>query len=314
MRYYRIEISDADGAAFATYTSFVNGATDPGALQVELDIVAATYATPVGNSFVRIWGVPITVISQSRDFNGKRIKVYGGMQKGLPLANPAQAGLLVQGDIIQAFGNWIGTDMSLDLIMVPSAGSPSDPRNIVLNWQKGKALSEAIKTTLQTAFPGRTVTVNISSDLVQDRDEAGYWASLSQFAPWLKQKTIGLKGGDYTGADIFITETEVRVYDETSQSAPLEVAFNDLIGQPTWIEPAVIQVSCVMRADISVGDYIKLPKAQVTTTPQSLSQYRDASVFQGTFQVRQVRHVGAFRTPDATAWLTVIDAYPAVAA
>lgn len=308
MRYYRIEIANEDGSPYATYTSFVNGATDPGALHVEIDITDAVYATPVGGSFVRIWGVPIKVVSQSRDFNEKRIRVYAGMQRGLPLANPAQAGLLVEGRIIQAFGNWVGVNMTLDLILRPDTGSDVDKKNIVLNWAAGTQLGDALRSTLATAFPGRTINVQVSSGIVQPRQETGYWSSLEQFAIWLKAKTIGAIGLNYPGVDITVTENGVRAYDATSPATTRDIDFLDLIGQPTWINPATVQVICVMRADVNVGDYVRLPKTAPVTTPQSQSQYRNSSVFQSSFLVQQVRHVGAYRTPDAASWVTVIDA------
>jgi hypothetical protein len=308
VRYYRIEIDNDDGSPFAVYTSFVNGATDPGALHVEIDITTATYATPVGASFVRVWGVPITVISQSADLNGKRIKVFAGMQRGLPLANPAQAGLLTAGRIIQAFGNWVGVNMTLDLILTPDTGSTANQKNIVLNWAAGTPLNEALRSTLATAFPDRTIDVQVSSGIVQPRQETGFWSSLDQFALWLKAKTIGATGLDYPGVDIMVTENAVRAYDATSPTVTRDIDFLDLIGQPTWIDFATVQLIVVMRADVSVGEYVRLPRAAVITTPQSQSQYRNSAVFQGAFQVRQVRHVGAYRTPDAAAWVTIIDA------
>jgi hypothetical protein len=51
-----------------------------------------------------------------------------------------------------------------------------------------------------------------------------------------------------------------------------------------------------------------LPKAQVTTTAQSYPAYRNNLVFQGSFLVTRVRHVGNFRDPDAASWVTTIDA------
>jgi hypothetical protein len=306
-----VEVTNEDGSEYATFTSYLNGVTDMGALHVEIDIFAAIYATPVGSSYVRIWGVPLTLIAQGKDFNGKRIKVYGGMQKGLPLANPRQAGLLATGIVNQGFGNWSGTNQSLDLVMRAADGTAAEPKNIVLDWRKNTQISAALQSTLSYAFPGRALAINISASLVQGRDETGYWETLPQFATWLKAKTRAMKGGDYAGVDIAAVGDSIRAYDATSSANPLEVQFNDMIGQPTWIDPATVQVTCVMRADVGVGDYIHLPRAQVTTTPQSLSQFRDASVFQGAFLVKQVRHVGAYRQPDAAAWVTVIDANPA---
>ena len=82
-----------------------------------------------------------------------------------------------------------------------------------------------------------------------------------------------------------------------------------MIGQVTWIDYQTVQLNCVMRADLHVGDYIKMPPGQVTTTAQSYSQFRQGSVFQGTFQISRIRHVGNFRQPMGEAWITTIDAY-----
>jgi hypothetical protein len=315
VRYYTIIISDAvSGAEIRRYTSFVNGKTITGALNIELDVPVVPFATPMGAAIVRVWGIALQEISQASDLNGKAIAVYAGMQKGLPLANPKQAGLIVQGFIFQAFGNWVLTDMTLDLIIQPSIGSAAAPKNIVLDWRAGTPLATAIAQTLSTAFPGYKQNISINPNLVLAHDEPGYYQSLIQFAQYVKQVSQNIIKGGYTGVDIVLTETSFSVYDGTTQKSPTLIAFNDLIGQPTWIESPVIQVRCVMRADLAVGDYVKLPPTLATNTPQSFSQFRSKSVFQGVFQIIQMRHVGNFRQPDAASWVTNIDAYPTLAA
>jgi hypothetical protein len=311
VRYYSIEISDADsGAAVATYTSFPNGQTDPNALNVEFDLPVAANAQPTGdaNTFVRIWGIPLTDIAQSRDLNGKSIKVYGGMQKGLPLANPAQAGLLVQGVINQAFGNWIGTDMTLDLQIYPGTGTQEKPKNLVMNWQKGQQLSASLQSTLQTAFPGYTINMNISDKVVATMDDPRHWDTVPQMALDLYNTSKKIIGGDkYSGVEIFVQDKTIAVYDNTHQPSPIQIDFTDLIGQVTWLDFATLQVSCVMRAKPGVGDIIKLPPGQVTINAASLSQFRQGSVFQGTFMINAVRHVGNFRQAASQSWMTTYE-------
>src|ERR1700722_18339267 len=122
MRYYRIEI---DGGNLV-FTSFDGTNSLPGALLVDLDIPVAALGNPTeAGAFVKIWGIPLATIGQAKNLNGKSIKVFGGFQKGLPLANPSQSGLLVQGYIWQCFGNWIGVDMSLDLYVVAGPTPPT---------------------------------------------------------------------------------------------------------------------------------------------------------------------------------------------
>lgn len=312
MRYYKIEI---DG--FPAFTSYANGRTNPGALQIEMDIPVAAFSSPHGLAFVKIWGVPLETISQTRDFNFKKIKVYGGFQKGLPLANPTQAGLLVQGYISQAFGNWIGKEMSLDIYISPGdgpqAGATRDtPKNLVLNWRKGSSLSEAIKSTLTTAYPGFTTKINIDSKLVLQNDEPGIFENLVQFSQYIQETSRNIIGKNYPGVSITLVDRVFNVFDGSQPGSQAKtVDFKDLIGQPTWIESPSIQFKCAMRSDFQVGDRVIMPKTVVTNSAQAQSSLINQKVsFTGEFEISVMRHVGNFRQPDASAWVTVYNAFP----
>lgn len=327
MRYYSIEI---DGGP--TYTSLLNGVTNPNALQVEFDIPVAPFASPASTgAFVKIWGIPLSDISQAKNLRFKNIKIFGGFQKGLPLANPAQAGLLVQGYIFQPFGNWIWTDQSLDLIVAPGAAPPNTamphvPPNLVLNWPQGQPMSTAIQNALSIAYPGFTSQININPNLILQQQEAAYFNSIDEFARYVKatSKSI-IKTTTYPGVDIVQKGTVFNVYDNTppaasaastagrvaSASPQKSVLFQELIGQPTWIEAPFIQFKTAMRADFSVGDQVTLPKTFVNNSAQAQSSLINQQVaFQGKFQIASIRHVGNFRQPTADAWVTVFDAFP----
>ena len=103
---------------------------DPNALNVELDLAVTFHNAPEnGNScFVRVWGIPLQTILTANQFNNMPILVYAGMQQGLPLANPSQQGLLIQGTVFPCLGNWRLTDMTLDFyIKVGADGAPNVP-------------------------------------------------------------------------------------------------------------------------------------------------------------------------------------------
>lgn len=322
MRYYSIRITNPAtgrvvvpnslarlGYTDTTYTSFLNGRSLPGALNIEMDVVVVPFGTPAGGSFIRIQGVSLQEIGQSSDLNGFQIAVYGGMQKGLPLANPLQAGLLLQGNIFQAFGNYIGTDMSLDLIISADDGTIEKPKNIVHFWLKGTPLKDAIEATLTTAFPGYTADIEISPNLVYTEDSVGYYQTVEQYAAYIEDVSKAIIGGTYDGVKVSLTEKTFFVYDGSLASVPRQIEFKDLIGQPTWIGPGMMQFKCAMRADIVLGDTVKLPQGLVTTNASAQASQIDLkSSFQGSFLVNQVRHAGNFRQPDAESWVTVIDA------
>ena len=314
MRYYDIVITDPDngGAVVKRYTSFLNGQTLPSALDIEVDVFSFVYASPGGGSFVRVWGIPLSDISISQNLVGMDITVSAGMQKGLPLATPAQAGVILQGRVYQMLGNWIGTDMTLDIFATPHTGTVDVPANIVFSCPKGTPLASAVFSTLRVAFPGFTTSVTINENLTVPYDLNAYYRTLTEFAQWLKQKSIDILGGTYPGVDITVIQNRIAVYDNTAAPPTKTVSFNDLIGQPTWIAPLTIQFKTVMRADISVSNLVTLPATLATATPQSLvgTQQRNKLSFSGQYLIQLVRHVGSFRQPTADAWVSIFEATP----
>jgi hypothetical protein len=331
MRFYRIVITPqapasgttgASGAALGgltgplIFTSQANGKNDPGALDIEFDIPVTSYALPMGGAGLKIWGIPLQTISQATNLNNANIEVYAGMAPGLPLATALAptAGLIAQGSVLPAFGNWIGNEMSLDLILWPPLGTPKNPKNIVINWQKGMKLSDAIASMLGTAFPGFTSNINISPNLVLSQDSPAFYESMEQFARWVRQASQSIMGSkDYQGVKIAVKGKTINVFDGTGGAAggttsAKQIKFQDLIGQPTWLGLNTIQFKCPIRADIGVGDMIKLPPTQTISTEASSRVPRSNSVFQGGFEIQRIRYVGHFRQKDAYSWNSTFDA------
>jgi hypothetical protein len=163
---------------------------------------------------------------------------------------------------------------------------------------------------LSTAFPGFAISIDINPALVAREDQSGFYASLSQFGSYIYDMSRILIGGNYPGVDIVMANDRIVVSDNTAPPAPRQLDFQDLIGQPTWIDPLSVQFKCPMRADLSVLDYIKFPPALVTSSAGAIAPSIDAkTIFQGTFRIRAMRHVGNFRQPDAASWVTIFNAF-----
>lgn len=319
-RYYAIALTDPKtgapiiskalsglGNTGATYTSFVGGKSLPGALNVEMDIFVSPFNLPSGLQTVTIWGIPLAEISQANDLNGKAISVYGGMQAGLPLANQNQSGLLATGYVYQAYGNWIGTEQTLNLVIAPLQVSTST--NLVLNWKRGTALASAINATLKAAYPSLKTSIAITPNLVVSNDVQAPFNDIFSFAQFIKARSAEIVGGNYPGVDIRLTQGTFYVYDGTSTTTPKVLAFSDLIGQPTWINPSTVNAKFVMRADLLPGDFVTFPKTPVVANPGTISPLADPKLtFQGIFRISYVRHVGNYRQADASSWVTIIDA------
>lgn len=241
MRYYRIEITDpANPGPTQVYTSWVNGKNDPGALNVQFNITTNTYEFLTNAAVVQIQGISIKSISQASNLNNKNIKISAGFQKGLPLANPEQNGVLVNGYISQAFGNWLGNDMTLDLILKPGSspttpaptqpataqsssivseplppplGSMKQPINGSFSWPAGIPLSVAIKEFLKNAFPKYPEPqIEINPNLILAYSMHSVYDTLPAFAEWVNnfsKKIISIyhKGpGPYLGVKIALLQ------------------------------------------------------------------------------------------------------------
>jgi hypothetical protein len=285
-------------------------------------------ATSQGFSTVTIFGVSIQEIMQANDLKGKNISISGGMQKGLPLANPAQAGVLVTGVINQAFGNWEGTNMSLDLVVAPGPammssnntggpGSLKAPKNLTLNWPGGQPLGPALQSCLQTGFPGYTVNVNVSPNLVRPSGDniGGIFPTIGNLCESVRgMSTSIVKTTGYAGVSMVMNGSTIEVFDGTAQQNgnPIQIAFTDLIGNPTWIQSPNISVKVVMRAQgLKVGAKFMLPPTVVNNTADANSNLiNQRATFQGGFSIVSLRHVGRYRNPAGDGWVTVIEGAP----
>lgn len=327
MRYYSVKLTNPDTGALivprslaglntgSSYTSTSNGLSSGtpllGAMNINIDIPVAPYAEPAGQGWVQLEGPALAEISQANNLNGAGIEVYGGFTAGLPLENPKQAGLLVKGTVFPAFGNWIDVEQTLDLIIVPPLGSDSNPVNITGTWQKGTQLAGVLAIVLTNAFPGLAdPVINISPNLVATEDQPWAYNNLQQFAEYLKETTAALiNSPNYRGVDISLKGNQIVVSDGTVSTTPKPILFQELIGQPTWLDPSTLQFKCPMRADLSIADFITMPPALVTSSAGAVSPLVNANAtFKGTFELINVRHVGDFRSDQADAWVTVFDA------
>lgn len=306
--------SSLKGIGDTAITSLLpNGQVNPAALNIEFDFPIANFADPAGNAILQISGLSVNDLTQAFELNGANIAVYGGMSQGLPLANPAQQGLILKGVVLNPFGNWIGTDQSVSMTFYAGSGTPSAPLNYVLDWHAGQTLADALRTTLATALPKATININISPRLVQNHDEPGYHGTLEALTStvYLISKSV-ISDPSYAGVNIAFDGSTVNVSDQTVPTTPKAISYTDLIGQPTFIAPLVIQIKTVLRGDIHIGDTVTLPRTAVTNTFAAMSSFAKNNVtLSGDFWVRDVHHYGNFRQPDNSAWATVFEMTPA---
>lgn len=313
MRYYEIAItSPAPDSKVTTYSSLnTDGSNDGGALRVVLDIPFFNASTPAGLAYIKIFGVSYKDIQQANLLRNSTIVIKGGMTLGLPLANPQQRGIILSGSIYQAFGNWQGNEISLDIIASPRFGSPTDPINLSYNWEAGTTLENAVRKTLQIAY-GSDVGISggFLNSLVTFSAVPYTYQDLQQFSMWVTKVSKDInKDPNYIGAQITQTPQGFYLYDASVKINPTELKFTDFIGNATWTGFNVINFKLVLRGDLAVGDYITMPpRSNIVNVVNSFTQFRDNISFQNQFIISRIRHIGDSRQSSADSWCSVIDA------
>src|SRR6185437_8878458 len=212
-------------------------------------------------------GVGLKALGQASNLAGFNFVMRAGMSPGLPLANPAQAGIIIQGKVFQAWGNWQGTNQTLDIIVNPGAPQNFLGTPVSFHWPAGTSLDDAIAAAIAASFPGVKYQIFINANLRLASDESGYYDNLAPFAGYLKGITLKLGSqyiANYPGVDVAWNGDTINVYDGTNvrkgpSSINVGLKFQDLVGQPTWIKPTVVNFSTVLRADIRVGNHVTFP-------------------------------------------------------
>jgi hypothetical protein len=291
-------------------------------LRVDLDIYQNAYHQYASNGYVRVFGINLKDLGQIGNYNpvissdGRKVQLCGiaiqvGMSKGLPYANPKQRGIILQGAIIQAFANWQGTEVTLDLVIVPGYVDPNALSNIPFVMKKGQELTEAVKTALGIAYPATPINGSFTNGLVYTEDTQAQNFDLLTLSSTVNQisKTIK-KDPTYTGAVITVNSEGFFLTDSAiTPTATRQIAFTDVIGNLTWLGINTIQAKVVMRGDLNIGDYISFQSGiPVLNVVNNNSQYRNRISFTGVFFITKLHHVGSSRQADGNSWVTIIEA------
>lgn len=332
MRYYDLAIFPAGAATTGTplfhstsYPNGITGAPDPGALNVIFDAMVATEGTDAsafwgsstGGSTVTIEGLPVTLLTQAYSLAGAQLVLKGGMGPGLPLVNPKQSGILLSGTINQPFGNWQGTELSLDLIVT---GGPVATGNYSFNWPAGTYLGTAIQNVLTQNFPRVKIVVNLNPNAITTTPQAAHYGTLREFAGFVRSHTEGQIISDtYPGITIHWNKGVLWVFDGAAPPDNTQLVFTDLVGQPTWIASNQCVVPLIMRGDLQTGQTItfppgiqSLPGIATTTSASTYGMAKTQSSFQGKWVIVAMRHTGNLRSPNAaTDWTTTLIVSPA---
>jgi hypothetical protein len=212
----------------------------------------------------------------------------------------------------QSFGNATSTFGGIVNSFFGGGGGLISPLNFIHNLMPNMPLSGAIQETISKVFPNAKTDIRISDALKLAYQDAGMYQNLEQYAQFIKQLSQSILGSTgYKGVMTVPYANTLRVFDGTKQPyAYNQITAEDLIGQPTWVGVAKVNIISVMRSDIVPGNMITLPSNILMAVSQGANvagnTQRTNLSFTGQLSVESVHHVGDFRNPDGAQWVTVI--------
>lgn len=331
MRYYRLEITRPDGSLPTDEHNNplihpLDTSVAPGSgLHIEFDALVTGQDTANGGTVLTIYGLPISTISQAVNLRGCIVRLRAGFTSGLPLANPNQAGWIIHGEVLNAYGNWIGTHQTLNLVINPSQLRNVDESkfSIQLGGKSGENLADVLTRNLKQAYPDEyVISVNISERLVLPEDCLGAYPRIGPYASMIRSLSRGIiSDSEYSGVQISVQAGRVIVFDNYAPKTKItNILQQELLGQPTWIANNAVSFKCPMRADLISGDFITLPENIISGAASILSvnsadtwavgrSGKNKVNFSGNFLIQTTRHVGQYLNPNGNdAWVTIYEA------
>ncbi|VFS51409.1 hypothetical protein [Budvicia aquatica] len=310
MRYYRIEITDENGGPINDSEGNVIGPWDTEktkgvGLHVVFDIPTLGLDAGIAGASLAVFGLPLSILRHAVNLRGARITMYGGFQDGLPLANPEQSGVVVNGWISMAYGNWVGVNQSLNLTISPIPWLTEEGKGIAitLSGERGDKLSDVIRRGLTPAFPEEfPIKINIRDNLILREPLKVPCYTIFAVAVQIKRIVQSLSGGDtsYAGIRVVAHKGSIEISDDSYEPEEKDIAAKDLIGQPCWLGPMVMSFKTPLRTNLSINDRVKLPESLLSGSPlvvgsqQSKLPESARLNFSGIFQIIAIRHIGEF--------------------
>lgn len=342
MRWYTIKFTPTTGTTIQglplIYTSLNDsGYPNPGALEISFDIVNAEGHFVGPSAHLRIHNVPLSICQKSRNYQGMKIEISGGFlnngTSGFKLARQWQSGVIAFGHIQACIPNYMGTEMVLDFIIIPTAtGSPmvgnpgtsaqNTPKPYVFNWTKGQSFKEAITKTFKTL--GIKVEGSVSDKVKNNTNVtiSNVCSNFTTFCEFINEKTKNLVDPPvqghiqvYDGVSIVYTALNtVTIFDNTYGGGIINLYVDEFIGQPSIFTPKGLEVQSVhpLRSDVFLPLYVQYPNISTLISPSiggvAGAQQKPLTSANTKLKVKQVRHLGRFRDPTAQGWATYITA------
>ncbi|MDF7674219.1 hypothetical protein PT277_02305 [Acetobacteraceae bacterium ESL0709] len=340
------ELAEQDEAETLIYTSYYDidpdnfdflptgnpyGRYDGGALDIEFKVDQVSLDNYTLAS-ITIYGVDSDVLNMADSMEGRVVELRGGMGKGLPLSNPALYGQILYGTVVTGAASWTGPNTSLTLYVKPHVATSdkedvdlnkrvtiTDDQNkkkksqnaFIVNIKKGDQIRDALGKCVQPHFKDYKILFEstLAENLTADKDFANYYEKLEDFAYDIGGKEDCL-WKYYTGLNLKIyTQDKFFIFaDGTSDKDPKQIEFSQMIGQPSWDgKDNIIKFSCLLRADLHIGDKIILPLFDdlgkpVDDTVQKLPATKHKSRYSGVFYITAVNYYGWFRSKEGKDW------------
>jgi len=169
---------DAAGNAFGPFTTRAGIGLD---IAFDVNYTASDLIDPA--TVLTLPGVPVWVLRQAVQLVGGSVQLYAGFTDGLPLANARQQGEILNGRVVNAWGDWVGTNQALHVVVNPTVRPPTESEtfSITVDGKEDEKLADVIMRALSDAYPEKEIQIAISENLTLAEEWRAVYYRVSQF-------------------------------------------------------------------------------------------------------------------------------------
>lgn len=297
-----------------TYTLKIDGKTiselsskNLDALRIAFDL--RTYTTSdLQGAMLSLYNLPQSFYQNQSQLIDKRIELYAGFAQDSQLLKrleikPVMNTLLVSGYISNTIGDY--ANAKIDFIISSSPVKTRDKtKGVLFELKKGDSVKQKIKQTLSKLYTMSQINIGGLECVAVENQTKTIYSSLD-----LNEIATAYNCVIYTDFQgFFIGDLNPK----SGESSPIEIAQNEIVGNPTYSNYSTINLTLLMRGDLKIGSVISIPtKLFATVTPTTTYITNSPKSFiVGKFLVTKIWHIGDSTNENPQSWVTNLNAVP----
>jgi len=280
---------------------------NPSGPQIQFNIQQFSVSQTV-NAEITLYNIAPYYFSMNQYLIGKQIQLFAGVED-TPITRmvgySGQYGLIAAGFISAVIPEWNGNDTSLSIIFMPQPVIASAVPYL-LKVNKGQDI-RSLFIDAYKAITGNAENIDLgTTPILSTTSYQQKIDNVSDIALTLQQQH-----------GITLNQTKAGFQVNTVVGKNINLVPGDFVTQPSALNISQVALTLQLRADVQIGDYVKLPSnvyVGITVldsirVQSQLNAFQNKNVFllfSGLYLISKIWQLGDSHNPNPEAWATIL--------